>query len=930
MKLLRPLALLLCFSSGAFAQTHRKIELPGLSTETLAKVYAKNPALKNGNWTQEDLDDLIQILVRDEQYDSVNILRESDNTYRLAIGKIRRIGSLTFQGNTAISEADLRRETGLAEKMPFDPNLLVQAGESIRSHYETLGFPKAQVDLKYNDSASNDVGIDVIVREGPRTMIDQFKIQTANPDLEKFLLKVLKKYRNEPLTEKTLVEMRATAREKLSAAGYWRADLPDPQVTRNFEESKATLGFKIDKPEQYTFETDGARQMSRFHMIELLQLEKYYSANPNVAGEFASKVHHLYLSQGYARAEVEGEERDGVRPFTKVIRLKITEGPRIRIRKMDFSGSFSQSEKVYADFLKEHSSETVNDGFYVKDDIDVGLKNLVTNLWNQGYLRAKVISTRTIYDKEREYISLLVNLDEGPLTQVQRVTFEGNKSIPDADLLKVVALEPGKPLRLFALDEAVLAVKQYYQNRGFLEMSLLDEKESLVTYNEDNTLVHLNFKIQEGPQVKVASILIEGNNLTRDYVIMKELEFKKGDILTPQKIDESISRLQRLGYFSLVEIKTLEEKTQIADRTVVVKVSDRDPGLFNFGAGVTNERRLTLRGYTGIAYRNLWGTGRGVSARLEGNYNIADIKFPEYKITLGYLEPYLFDSRTRGRINLVENVAVNNLDTTLASEVKQITYSLEQDITSHVLAIWDVWSLATVRDFYISGPFQDKEKDAIEITDTAITLDLDYRDHPFNPSSGTFTRFNTEYAAPWLGGTDTIEYTRSFASFTYYQSINHVPNLVWANSIRGGYLKNLSTKSDGAIPYDKKGFLVGGQSTIRGFTPDEAFPNSYDFNSSTDFSLKGTATMELFKSELRFPIWNNIGGALFYDGGRVQIGGPILAGQDFDESWRESIGIAARYMTPVGPVSLEYAWKLRPRGDRHENPSMFSFSIGTF
>ena len=930
MKLLNSFTFIFLLSLSAFAQNHRKLDLQGLSEETLLKIYQKIPALKNGAWTQEDLDELIQTLVKDQQYDSVNILRESESQYRLVVGKVRRIGNLTFQGNTLVSETDLRRETGLAEKMPFDPSLLVEAGESIRSHYEALGFPKAQVDLKYRESASNDIGIDVIIHEGPRTLIDQFKIQTNNPDLEKFLLKILKKYLGDPLTEKTLVEMRATAREKLSAAGYWRTDLPDPVINRNFEESKATLSFKIERAEQYTFETEGARQMSRFHMTELLQLEKYYSANPNVAGEFASKVHHLYLSQGYARAEVEGEERDGIRSFTKIIRLKMSEGPRVRIKKIEFSGTFSQNEKIYAQFLKEHSSEVVSDGFYVKDDLDVGLKNLVTNLWNQGFLRAKVISTRTIYEKEHDSINLLINLDEGPLTQVQRITFEGNKSISEAELLKVVALEAGKPLRLFALDEAVLAVKQFYQNRGFLEMVLLDEKEGLVTYNEDNTLVHLNFKIQEGPQVKVASILIEGNNLTRDYVIMKELEFKRGDILTPQKIDESISRLQRLGYFSLVEIKTLEEKTQIAERTVVVKVSDRDPGLFNFGAGVTNERKLTIRGYTGIAYRNLWGTGRGISARLEGNYNIADIKFPEYKVTLGYLEPYLFNSRTRGRVNLVENVAVNSLDTTLASEVKQITYSLEQDITSHVLAIWDVWSLATVRDFYISGPFKDQEKDAIEITDTAVTLDLDYRDHPFNPSSGTFTRFNTEYAAPWLGGTDTIEYTRSFASFTYYQALAHTTNFVWANSLRGGYLKNLSTKSDGAVPYDKKGFILGGQSTLRGFTPDEAFPNAYDFQSATNFSLKGTATMELFKSELRFPIWGNVGGAVFYDGGRVQIGGDILPGQEFDESWRDSVGIAARYMTPVGPVSLEYAWKIRPRANRNENPSVFNFSIGTF
>ena len=97
-------------------------------------------------------------------------------------------------------------------------------------------------------------------------------------------------------------------------------------------------------------------------------------------------------------------------------------------------------------------------------------------------------------------------------------------------------------------------LKFYCQEKGFLEFRILNEKENLVKYNDDNTLAELEFKIEEGPQVKVGSILIDGNNLTKDYVLRKEVDFKEGDILTPSKIEESTKRLQKLSLFNSVEV----------------------------------------------------------------------------------------------------------------------------------------------------------------------------------------------------------------------------------------------------------------------------------------------------------------------------------------------------------------------------------------
>ena len=74
--------------------------------------------------------------------------------------------------------------------------------------------------------------------------------------------------------------------------------------------------------------------------------------------------------------------------------------------------------------------------------------------------------------------------------------------------------------------------------------------------------------------------------------------------------------------FSRADIRTLEEGTNVAERTLIITVAERDPGVFRFGAGVNNERNLTVRGFTGISYNNLRGTGRAVSTRVELKSNV--------------------------------------------------------------------------------------------------------------------------------------------------------------------------------------------------------------------------------------------------------------------------------------------------------------------
>jgi outer membrane protein insertion porin family len=911
---------------SATAQMHL-LDLSNLPKDLQQRLVTQNPEIDANPVAFSDIERLLEFLILNEQYDAaeVRLVQTTDGPrFRLHLGRIQKILALNFRGNESLSDYEVRREFGLTDKAAFDPQLLIEAAERVRSYYETQGFDQTKVDLEFIRAVNEGVKVTITVNEGPRTLIGDFEVLTTNTDLAKKLKKELGRFRKEAINDKTMSEIRAALRSFLSRERFYRTEIADPQIEKFENGTKARLVYQLKNVDRYFVETEGNLKISSASLQGMMNLSEFSSSNPNVGAELGSKVKTHYVNQGYARVEVNVREEAGRQLFEKVIRIIVNEGPRIKIRRIDWTGRFSRPAEAYTQFLMAHSSKVMASGFFVKEDLDTALKNFVTDRWNQGYLRARIVSTRSSFNASRDEIAIQINFDEGALTQIRSIKFEGIAKIPEDDLRQRVLFKEGEALKLNDLELTIVALRQKYRQAGYLEMTLINERQDLVRYNADNTLVDVVFQIYEGPLVQVGSVVVEGNTLTRDSVALKELEFGIGDTLTPENIEESISRLQRLGHFSSVEIRTLEEKTPISVRTVIVRVQDRDPGLFNLGFGLNSDRGFTVRGYTGVAYRNIMGTGRGVSARIDANYNVNEIKYLERRITLGYLEPYIFDSRVRGRINLTRAISVSDFSTRIAAEVNQTTYTLEQDITSNILLSWDVWSLATVRDFDIN---RNQDLSLLDIATTGFTMDFDYRDHPFNPTRGLFSRLNLEYSAPWLGSTQTIEYGRGFASLAHYFPIR---TFVWANSVRMGYLKNLSSRPDGAVPYDKKGLVLGGQSTIRGFTPDEAFPNRFDFGADFDatkdrYNMKTEADMYLLKSELRFPVWGQIGGAVFYDGGAVTV-----RGVDIETPYRHSAGFALRYSTPVGAVSFEYGVKLNPKASRGEAPGVFHFSIGTF
>ncbi len=917
---------LLAVSGRSSLASSLSTQYEGIDPQTQQSAAKKFPVLRGNSLpTADALDEIVQSLIKDFGFDLAQFQAETDGDrsfLKFKALRTPRISKVVFEGTRAFSEAEMRRNFQLSEGQPYREDTLKEALDRLKTYYEERGYLRALFTFEAEFDKEKNIILKVQVRENRQSLIKEIILETANGELKNLAKRVLQKRRRDAYSSANIADFRQEMRRFLSLNGFYKAELSEPKVIFNADEGQVTLTFQVTKSESYQVQIDGSDRIQKSRLMDELNLEEFFSNNPNLSSELASKLKNLYFSRGYAKVKINAFEKETDREFHRLLVFDINEGPRIKIKDIDVRGRYSGTNDFYVKKIQRFSQKDFAHGIYIKEELDNALERFIRDRQNEGYLRAKILSSRISYLKDQGELNNLVNIvvqfDEGPLTQIQKISFEGIQAFDETTLFEVFKINRDQPLKLKDLEDAIKNLKLFYQNKGYLEMNLLNEKEDLITYNEDSSLVVLKFRIYEGPPIFVNQIQIEGNSMTKNYVILKELDFEVGDLLTPVRIDESISRLQKTGHFASVDIKTIETNTNISRRTVVVRVADRDPGLLNFGVGATNERTITMRGYSGVAYRNLQGTGRGVSLRLDGNYNLIDIKYFERKVSFGYLEPYLFNTRTRGRLNFTQSVGITNFDKLYGSETRQQSLSLEQDLSSHLLLSWEVINFARYKDF---GLRQENPLDVLtEIGSTSLNLEIDFKNHPFFPTKGIFSSLRVEYGSPPLGSNATIEYLRSSALLTHYWEV--LDTSVWANSIRWGRLTNL--KSGGSVPYDKKGFSYGGQSTLRGYQPSESFPNGKELGNDL-YQLTTEANSFLAKSEIRFPVWGNWGGAVFYDGAYVNV-----QSVTFTDYYRDSAGVAARYSLPVGSLSLEYAWKLDYNSKRDIDPSVFHLSIGTF
>ena len=705
------------------------------------------------------------------------------------------------------------------------------------------------------------------------------------------------------LTAKTV----NTALKNVYDLGYF----DDVQVqVENVEDGKRVVYVVTEKPRIQAVSVRGSDEIDADDIIEAVSTKKGGVVNPKVLSDDIRVIREMYRKEGHYKAKVTHEIDDagaGVARLTFVI----DEGPELYIENVIIDGAEQMDQDDIKDFLalKERGflSWIDNTGVLKEELLERDASAIMAFYQSKGFLTAKV--GRPEIDIKDDGIDVIYKVWEGDRYKMGQTLFKGDLIDEPGKLLEVTHIdtlfEDEEYFDRTMIKADVEALTTHYNNYGYayadVGVNLQD--------NPETKVVDVVYNIAKHQRVHIRRVLIEGNNRTRDNVIMREMRLADGDRFHGEKLQRSHQRLTNIDYFEKVDISPVPTGNP-EEMDLIVKVKDKSTGSISGGIGFSTYDGVFFGG--SIKETNLFG--RGYSIGFDGQIGGSSTAFTTY-----FTNPHINDTDLGFGVTLNKtDKEYSQYDISSAGGNLNFFYPLGEYTTFKWGYGLDVYSIYDV-DNDASEEVKDDEGDHVASSLSGI-ITRDTRDKYVGTTDGTLATFKLVYGGGAIGGTDHfVKYT---GSFDWYTPV--FEKVVFHSKFWAGYVHENFNNDE--IPTAQR-FELGGVGTIRGYSNYDIVPTESATSSSTIGGNKAFYT----NLELKRPISEELGitALVFFDAGNAWQEDEMF----FDSVERygekpsfglyKSVGTGLNWYSPMGPVGFVYGYALDPL----ENASRHKFEL---
>ncbi len=626
---------------------------------------------------------------------------------------------------------------------------------------------------------------------------------------------------------------------------------------------------------------------------------------------YVRKMKGLYESEAYYNATVI--------PVTQllannqvVLTFLIEEGEQAYIREIRFEGNKAFKGKVLKKVMESSSyfwltSWLTESGRYKKESLEADVERIREYYSNHGYLQVQVNEPQVVLSDDNEWFDIVLPVAEGEQFKVGDIQYEGSTVFEKPDLIEKTMTKEGEVFNRGQLRRDIMGMVDLYGEEGYIYANVVPR----LNARQEENIVDIVFRVTEGDRAKVREIHVSGNSKTRDKVIRREIRVNEQEMVNTKLLRRSFQRLQNLNFFENVEIVPKQIEPGWVDLDVTVK--EKPTGTFSVGGGYSSVDRFIAT--MDVTMGNFLGKGQLVRVKVDTGK-----RRTTYRLT--FREPYLFDRDISGTIDLFnqersslgpyrEKRVGGNLilGRSFGEYVRSsISYTAEQ------LQVSDLQLLPSGAIDPVV-PLQVQEQAALGKTLTSaigLSLTRDTRDFAFDPKSGARNSLTVEYAGTFLGGDNAYLKIIGDSSRFFPVWWDHIFSLHG----RIGYASGIEGK---VLPVGER-FFVGGINTVRGFKFGKAGPVDSGFG-----EVLGGNKELFFNIEYLIPLVKEarIKALLFYDYGAAFDDDELIRASGM----REAAGFGIRWISPVGPLRLEWGKNLSPKPD--EPSRTVEFSIGT-
>ena len=663
-----------------------------------------------------------------------------------------------------------------------------------------------------------------------------------------------------------------------------------------------------------------------------------------------------YSSQGRYGAGVEIYET--TQPRNRVsIAIQIDEGESAQIDRVTILGNriFSDDDLLDVMELSEGSwlSFLTNDNQYSREKLQGDIENLESFYLDRGYLQFAIESSQVSISRDRNSIYITYIISEGPQFTINEVKIIGDLPLNSDIVDPIINTQNDVIYSQAQITQIEEIFTSLLGNEGYAFASVKGQP----SINEDFLEVDISFVVEPGKRTYARKILFEGNQITQDDVLRREMRQFEGAWASDDKIEQSRVRLERLGFFKDVNVETIPVPGTDDQIDIKFRVEEETTG--NVGGNLGYSDFGLMIGFN-LQERNFLGSGNSVGIAINKSiyqevYNLSfyDPYFTIDGVSRGY---NLYYRKTDyGEFNIANYTADSQgLGIQFGypiSDTQRIGLNLTYDFTDvdqGTLPVRDIL------DFLLEEGNSFKTLSAQAVW-SRITLN-----RGMFPTDGASTEALFLATIP----VSDINYYKLNIRQKYYEPLGFW-DLVFGFQGEIGYLAPYGDTNN--VPFFQH-FYAGGPRSLRGFESNTLGPRAtpspcYQFDSVNDLcpplidsNFDGVPDTPAYNQSIVYQRDDPIGGdvkiegsmqlifklpmvedqrsmrsALFFDFGNVfamecrdyQVS---CYKPSFDEL-RYSVGLGLTWITGFGPMS--FAISKPYNEDRYERTEEFQFTIGT-
>ncbi len=829
-----------------------------------------------------------------------------------------RIATLKLTGKGIPERGRLRDALGLTAGDFWAPDSLDPLEGIVREHLRARGYFEPRVEISVSgDSAASTVDVVIDVETGPEAVSGRPEwVSGLGPVKEEPLAKEARQKIGKAYREARARSDAERYEKFIREKGYGRAEVRWEGVTYDRSAQRATPRYRVFV---------GPRVVLRVTGVPESEVRKHRDSpwarldppDEETVERFRGRLIQSYQEKGYAKAVVEVSHVTAT--DEEVVTFAVTKGERYAVGNVVVEGTKAIPARTSRSAVSTSKPGLFTLGRLVEEDLAADSAAILGLYRVQGFRDAKVPPPVVTPGRRPFTLDVDFGVTVGNRYTVASRSFTGNVRLTDAELRAGLVTETGRPLTEEGLNTDVAALGWRYQEKGFPDARVDAIVKLRPGADSSSTVADVTFTIFEGEPVTFGKTIVRGYRKTRLSVIERELGSLEGQPFSLTRTLEMQRSLASLGVFSRADVQVLPADPDTARRPVVVTVTEGKPWslLYGFGADYSSstDPKFSPRVSLGASYNNLFGRaitagGDVLVSRRQNRFRLF-MREPSFLDVGLPLSLQVFAGKDYQPGYSVKRGGVY-LDTTkkLSPTVKallRLQYEIVQPSQDPGL-----------------GPDQRPNQQNL-IASVGPAISWDTRDDAFSPTKGLLVSAEVKYAFPLFAAT--AHFLRGSILAAGYHSF--LPDSVLAVAVRFGAIQpfgpcdiigqNPACKPNLMVPIPERLF-AGGRTSHRAFGQDALGIIGQTVNDQL-IGYGGNGLL-LFNVEWRQRLTGGLGAALFFDDGSTW------------EDWRKvnlreirpGVGVGLFYMTPVGPVRIDYGVKLDKKP--LESLGVFNFSVG--